>query len=432
MSDSDSIADLLAFDAAHVWHPYSAMHGGPPVHAVDSATGVHLRLADGRELIDGMSSWWCAIHGYNHARLNAAASIQLERMAHVMFGGLTHRPAIDLVARLVELTPADLQSVFISDSGSVAVEVAMKMAIQYWNARGEPGKQRFASLRGGYHGDTLGAMSVCDPVTGMHTLFNSVLARQFFVERPNSRFGEPCQQADSDALERLLERHHQEIAALILEPVVQGAGGMYFYSAEYLRRARQLCDRYRVLLIADEIATGFGRSGKLFACEHADITPDIMCLGKALTGGYLSLAATLTSAEVSSTIDRGEPGVFMHGPTFMANPLACAVALESLALLEESDWRESVARIERGLRAWLAPCAEMAQVAELRCLGAIGVVEMNAPVEMAEITRQFVAAGVWVRPFGRLVYLMPAYTMPDEELTRLCRAVVEVVARQGA
>ena len=432
MSGQDSIEKLLALDAAHVWHPYSAMHGALPVYAVDSAAGVRLRLADGRELIDGMSSWWCAIHGYNHPRLNAALVTQLQHMAHVMFGGLTHRPAVRLVEKLVELTPAGLQSVFLCDSGSVAVEVAMKMAIQYWNARGEPGKQRFATLRGGYHGDTLGAMSVCDPVTGMHTLFNSVLTQQFFIDRPASRFGEALQQSDSDALEAVLERHAGEIAALILEPIVQGAGGMYFYAPEYLRRARELCDRYRVLLIADEIATGFGRSGRLFACEHAAIAPDILCLGKALTGGYLSLAATLATAEISEAIDRGEPGVFMHGPTFMANPLACAVALESLALLEESDWQANVGRIERGLQAWLAPCAAMPPVAELRCLGAIGVIEMRAPVAMADITRRFVDAGVWVRPFGRLVYLMPAYSIADAELERLCRSVVEVVSGPGS
>jgi adenosylmethionine-8-amino-7-oxononanoate aminotransferase len=430
MKDPESSADLLALDAAHVWHPYSAMRSDLPVYPVESADGVCIELTDGRRLIDGMSSWWCAIHGYNHPRLNRAAETQLRRMAHVMFGGLTHAPAVKLVEKLVEITPADLQSVFLCDSGSVAVEVAMKMAIQFWNARGKPGKQRFAALSNGYHGDTLGAMSVCDPVTGMHTLFNAVLAPQHFVERPVSRFGQILEQRDVEALEAVLERHHAEIAALILEPVVQGAGGMYFYAPQYLERARELCDRYEVLLIADEIATGFGRSGRLFACDHAAITPDIMCVGKALTGGYLSLAATLATARIGDTIDGGDPGLFMHGPTFMGNPLACAIALESIELLLESDWQERIARLERSLREGLAPCTSLQQVSETRCLGAIGVVEMKQPVNMAAITRHFVDAGVWVRPFGRLVYLMPPYVISDDELRRLCRAVVDVVSRQ--
>ena len=430
MKNPISIESQIALDQAHIWHPYSAMNSEAPVYHVDSAAGVMLRLSDGRELIDGMSSWWCAIHGYNHPRLNQAVEQQLRQMAHVMFGGLTHAPAIRLVERLVQLTPQALQSVFISDSGSVSVEVAMKMAIQYWNAKGQPERQRFASLRNGYHGDTLGAMSVCDPVTGMHSLFNSALTPQYFVDRPASRFGEPCAGEDLSSLEAVLQQHQHKIAALILEPIVQGAGGMYFYSADFLRQARELCDRYETLLIADEIATGFGRSGKLFACEHAAITPDIMCIGKALTGGYMSLAATLATAEVSDSIDHGDPGVFMHGPTFMANPLACSVALASIELLLESGWQQRVAQIEQGLRQWLSPCEQMHQVAEVRCLGAIGVVEMKQPVNMIEITRQFVEAGVWVRPFGKLVYLMPAYVIGDEELERLCQSVVAVVGAQ--
>jgi adenosylmethionine-8-amino-7-oxononanoate aminotransferase len=427
---NSSIEAQIAIDKAHVWHPYSAMHSGLPVFHVDSASGVYLNLSDGNQLIDGMSSWWCAIHGYNHPRLNAAIEQQLQRMAHVMFGGLTHEPAIRLVEQLLALTPQALQSVFISDSGSVAVEVAMKMAIQYWNARGEPGKQRFATLRNGYHGDTLGAMSVCDPVTGMHSLFSSVINPQFFVERPLCRFGETCNDNDMQPLEHLLQQNHRQIAALILEPVVQGTGGMHFYAAQYLTRARELCDRYEVLLIADEIATGFGRSGKMFACEHAAISPDIMCLGKALTGGYMSLAATLTTVETSNTIDQGNPGVFMHGPTFMGNPLACAVAVASIELLIESDWQQRITQIELQLKELLSPCAELPQVAEVRCLGAIGVIEMKQAVDMASIVRQFVDAGIWVRPFGKLVYLMPAYVISAPQLEQLCNSLIEIVARQ--
>lgn len=425
-----SLEAQRALDQAHIWHPYSAMHSDLPVFHVDSASGVYLNLSDGKRLIDGMSSWWCTIHGYNHPRLNSAIEQQLQRMAHVMFGGLTHEAAIRLVEKLVALTPQGLQSVFISDSGSVAVEVALKMAIQYWNARGEPGKQRFATLRNGYHGDTLGAMSVCDPITGMHSLFNSILSQQFHVERPLCRFGEACQDSDMRALEQLLQTNHNQIAALILEPVVQGAGGMYFYAADYLARARELCDRYQVLLIADEIATGFGRSGRLFACEHAAISPDIMCVGKALTGGYMSLAATLTTAEISNTIDQDNPGVFMHGPTFMANPLACAVAVASIEQLIESDWQQRVNQIELQLKQLLSPCAELPQVAEVRCLGAIGVIEMKQAVDMRSIMCQFVDAGIWVRPFGKLVYLMPPYIISTQELKQLCTSLIEIVRRQ--
>jgi len=416
-----------AIDRQHVWHPYSAIGSDLPVFPVISAQGVRLTLADGRQLIDGMASWWCVIHGYNHPQLNSAVTAQLQDMAHVMFGGLSHRPAAELAERLVALTPAPLDKVFFADSGSVAVEVAMKMAMQYWSARGEPGRQRFVTVRGGYHGDTLGAMSVCDPVTGMHRLFADALPRQLFAERPSTPFGAPLAAGEMDSLEELLVRHRGEIAALILEPIVQGAGGMRFYSADYLRNARALCDRHGVLLIADEIATGFGRTGRLFACEHAAIAPDILCVGKALTGGYLTLAATLTTDAVSTTIAHGEPGVFMHGPTFMANPLACAVANASLQLLLDSPWQAQVERIESGLQRGLAPCRGLAQVTEVRVLGAIGVVELSAPVDLARVQPLFVEQGVWVRPFGRLVYLMPPFVIGDDDLAALCAAVVAVV-----
>jgi len=423
------ITNQIIIDQQHIWHPYSAMNSDLPVYPVVSAQGVRLKLADGRELIDGMSSWWCMIHGYNHPEINQALKNQIDKMSHVMFGGLTHPPAVELASKLVEITPEALQSVFFSDSGSVAVEVAMKMAIQYWHAKNQQKRQKFLTVRSGYHGDTFGAMSVCDPDTGMHGLFSNILSQQLFVEAPQCRFGEKCSDEHIAPMEIMLEKHQHEIAAVILEPVVQGAGGMRFYSAEYLTRLRKFCDAYDVLLILDEIATGFGRSGKLFACEHANITPDIMCVGKALTGGYMTLAATLTTKDISDTISQGAPGVFMHGPTFMANPLACTAALTSIHLLLESNWQENIKRIEAGLEKGLAACRDFEHVNDVRVLGAIGVVELKAPVDMKSITEQFVEAGVWVRPFGKLVYLMPPFIINDEDLAALTTAVSSILVK---
>jgi adenosylmethionine-8-amino-7-oxononanoate aminotransferase len=389
-----------------------------------SAQGVHLRLADGRELIDGMSSWWCAIHGYRHPRLDAAVREQLGRMAHVMFGGLTHEPAVRLAERLVELAPAGLERVFFADSGSVSVEVAIKMALQYQRASGHPERTRLFTVRGGYHGDTFGAMAVCDPVGGMHSLFTGVLPEHVFAARPPDGFDAPLDAGWAEHVGDLMARHAHELAAVIVEPVVQGAGGMRFHSPECVALLRRLCDEHGLLLIADEIATGFGRTGVLFACEHAGVAPDVMCAGKALTGGYLTLAATLCTSVVAEAISAGEGGALMHGPTFMANPLACSVALASLDLLAEGAWREKVVRIEDGLCEGLEPAAELPAVADVRVLGAIGVIQLDHDVDVLAATAAAVEQGVWLRPFRDLIYTMPPYVIDHDDLARVCAAVV--------
>jgi len=422
---------IIALDNSLVWHPYSSIGSGLPIFPVASAEGVRIRLVDGRELIDGMSSWWCAIHGYNHPEMNRAIEEQLGHMSHIMFGGLTHQPAVELAAKLVELTPVPLQTVFFSDSGSVSVEVAMKMALQYWHAKKHPEKQRFLTIRNGYHGDTFGAMSVCDPVNGMHSIFSTVLPQQLFVDSPACGFNQACGEEDIAPFAQRLAENNKQIAAVIMEPIVQGAGGMRFYSADYLKQVRELCDKHDVLLILDEIATGFGRTGKMFACEHAGISPDIMCVGKALTGGYMTLAATITTREISETIGNGEPGLFMHGPTFMANPLACSAGLASMQLLTDSPWHTRVSKIEISLYHGLEDCRKLETVADVRVLGAIGVVEMLNPVDILTIQPALVEAGVWVRPFGRLIYLMPPYIMNDIDLNTLTAAVRDVIAGIG-
>ena len=416
------MTDSLAFDRRHIWHPYTSMVDPLPVYPAVSAEGVRIRLADGRELIDGMASWWCAIHGYNHPALNAVVREQLDDTAHVMFGGFTHEPAIELARLLIRLTPPGLQHVFFCDSGSIAVEVGLKMAIQYWNARGRPEKQRFATIRGGYHGDTFGAMGICDPVTGMHERFRDILPDHFFAERPRTRPGESLHPDDEAGMRHILEQHHGEIAAVVLEPIVQGAGGMWFYDAAYLRHVRTLCDRFDVLLVLDEIATGFGRTGRMFACEHAGVEPDILCLGKAMTGGYLSQAATLATTRVAHGAS-ADGGVLMHGPTFMANPLACAVSRRSIQLLLDGPWRERVAAIESRLASELAPYAAHPAVADVRVLGAIGIVQTRGAVPVAALQRIFVEAGVWIRPFNDLIYVMPPYVIGAGELSQLTRAI---------
>jgi adenosylmethionine---8-amino-7-oxononanoate aminotransferase len=423
-------SELLAYDREHVWHPYASMPGRDEPLLVRSARGVRLELADGRELIDGMSSWWAAIHGYRNPVLDAAATAQLASMSHVMFGGLTHRPAIELARTLVEISPAGLDKVFFCDSGSVAVEVAAKMALQYWVSAGRPTKHRLLTWRGGYHGDTLHPMSVCDPDGGMHALWRGMLPSQLFLDEPPAGFDRPPDEAYLQLWDDALAEHADEIAAIILEPVVQGAGGMQFHSPGYLTALRKLADRHHVLLIFDEIATGFGRTGKLFAAEHAGVTPDICCLGKAMTGGYLSMAATLCTAEVAGQISRGDVPVLAHGPTFMANPLAAAIANASIGLLLDGDWAGSVNRIADRLAAGLAPVAALPGVRDVRVLGAIGVVQLDLPVDIAAATAAAVEHGVWLRPFRDLIYTMPPYITTDADLARISGAI-HAAARAG-
>lgn len=430
--EADDIEELLAYDRNHLWHPYTSITNPLPVYAVESAEGVRIRLADGRELIDGMASWWSVVHGYNHPVLTDALQQQAAKMSHVMFGGLTHKPAVDLARLLVDNSPVGLEKVFLCDSGSIAVEVAMKMAMQYQFTRGLKGKNRFLTIRSGYHGDAFHAMSVCDPVNGMHQIYSGVLPEYFFADKPQCLFGDSWDSEDISSFATLIEQHHKVICAVILEPIVQGAGGMRFYHPDYLRAVRKLCDQYDVLLIADEIATGFGRSGELFACNYAEISPDIMCLGKALTGGYLTLAAVLASTKVGEGISSGSPGVFMHGPTFMGNPLACSVAIASLRLLLQSDWKGNLRRLEHQISSGFAPCREMSHVEDVRVLGAIGVIELKKPVDMAVIQERFVQQGVWVRPFGKLVYIMPPYCISNDDLDTLTHAICKVVEQEAA
>ncbi len=429
MANPLSEQQILELDKQHVWHPYSSFDMPLAPFPVVSADGVRLTLKDGRQLIDGMASWWSVLHGYNNPVLKAAAKEQIDNMAHVMFGGLTHEPAVKLCKTLVDITPEGLNKVFISDSGSVACEVAIKMAFQYWISQGKKQKNKLITVKNGYHGDTFATMAVSDPTTGMHHMFDEVLAKHIFVEAPQCLFHDDFNESHVKELKSTLEQKHKSIAAMILEPIVQGTGGMRFYSPLYLKRVKELCEEFNVLLICDEIATGFGRTGKMFACEYAGISPDILCVGKALTGGFMSLAATLCSDKVAKGICEGEAGVFMHGPTFMANPLACSVANASLDLLLNDNWQGKIENLQKQLLKGLLPAKELKQVSDVRVLGGIGVIELKEPVHMPTVQPMFVEEGIWVRPFGKLVYVLPPFVMSDEDVAQLTSAMIRVVER---